>query len=457
MPGPLKTLSVPKTLLATGAKAAGPAGRHSPETVAEVARHAADRVSDVGGGAGARRLKPRGSSQGGLRQYNERVVLQAIRLHGALPGADIARLTHLTAQTVSMISKRLEADGLLLRGAPQRGKVGQPAVPLALNPDGALAIGIKVGRRNVDVLLVDFVGAVRQRWTLDYRYPEPAQLLAEIGQRLAEIASLLGPDELARVQGVGVASPLSLGGWQTLLEMPADVAQHWLKLDLRAEVSRLSPWPVLFLKDTAAACVAELVAGRGRSVQSFLYMFVDTFVGGGLVLDSHLRAGLHGNAGAVGSLPLGLTPTGPVGRHAGAPAQLLSVASLLNLEQRYAEARLDMGAVADERAMSAPWLPLTRDWLAEAATAMALAVNSAAALLDLESVIVDGSFCRELQVALLAALDAALDRYSWEGVTRPTLAAGLIGSDARALGGAMLPLHANFAPDHALFLKIAAE
>ena len=47
-------------------------------------------------------LRPRGSSQGGLRQYNERVVLHAIRLHGAQPGADIARLTGLTAQTVSI-------------------------------------------------------------------------------------------------------------------------------------------------------------------------------------------------------------------------------------------------------------------------------------------------------------------------------------------------------------------
>ena len=41
-------------------------------------------------------LQPRGSSQGGLRQYNERVVLQAIRLHGALPAADIARQTQRT-------------------------------------------------------------------------------------------------------------------------------------------------------------------------------------------------------------------------------------------------------------------------------------------------------------------------------------------------------------------------
>ena len=404
----------------------------------------------------ADRLKPRGSSQGGLRQYNERVVLQAIRLHGALPGAEIARVTQLTAQTVSLITKRLEADGLLLRGAPQRGKVGQPSVPLRLNPDGALAIGIKVGRRSLDVLLVDFAGAVRQRWTLDYAYPEPTALLAEIDARLADIQRLLSADAWARVQGVGVAAPFSLGGWQTLLDMPADVAARWPATNLRAEVAALTDLPVTLVKDTAAACVAELVAGRGRSVQSFLYIFVDTFIGGGLVLDSHLRAGLHGNAGAIGSLPLALARrSGEAGE--AAPPQLLSVASLANLEALYRQHGLDTAAVADARALQAPWLPHTQAWLQDAAATVALAVNGAACLLDLESVIVDGSFSRDLQAALVAALQQALDRYSWEGVTRPALLPGTIGSDARALGGALLPLHANFSPDRDLFLKIAAE
>jgi predicted NBD/HSP70 family sugar kinase len=402
--------------------------------------------------AAAPRLKPRGSSQGGLRQYNERVVLQAIRLHGALPGAEIARLTHLTAQTVSLISKRLEADALLLRGTPQRGKVGQPAVPLSLNPDGAFAVGIKIGRRSVDVLLVDFAGAVRRRWTLDYRYPDPAVLLAEIGARLAEIRATLSPVELERVQGVGIATPFNLGGWQTLLEMPPAVAARWPATDLRAEVAALTDWPVSLLKDTAAACVAELVAGRGRSIPSFLYVFVDTFIGGGLVLDSHLRAGLHGNAGAIGSLPMAQAGDGPP-----PPPQLLSVASQLKLEQLYQAAGLDITAVADARALQAPWREHTEVWLQQAALAIALAVNSAACLLDLESVIVDGSFSRELQAALVAALGAAMDRYSWEGVTRPALLPGTIGSDARALGGALLPLHANFSPDRDLFLKIVAE
>ena len=410
----------------------------------------------------ASRLKPRGSSQGGLRQYNERVVLQAIRLHGALPGAEIARQTQLTAQTVSMITKRLEADGLLLRGAPQRGRVGQPSVPLSLNPDGAYAIGIKVGRRSMDVLLVDFTGTVRQRWQLDYHYPDPAQLLVEIGARLAEIRQSLSPAQHERLQGVGIAAPLNLGGWQTLLDMPPEVAAGWPGTDLRAAVAALTDLPVTLLKDTAAACVAELVAGRGRSIPSFLYVFVDTFIGGGLVLDSHLRAGLRGNAGAIGSMPLA-TAAGRAGPHAAGgaglptPPQLLSVASLLNLELLYLAAGLDIGAVADGRALQAPWAPHTQAWLQDAAAAIALAVNSAACLLDLESVILDGSFSRALQAALQAALDRALDRYSWEGVTRPALLAGTIGSDARALGGALLPLHANFAPDRELFLKIAAE
>jgi predicted NBD/HSP70 family sugar kinase len=397
-------------------------------------------------------LRPRGSSQGGLRQFNERVVLQAIRLHGALPGAEIARQTQLTAQTISLITKRLLDDGLLLKGEPQRGKVGQPSVPLALNPDGAYAVGIKVGRRSVDVLLVDFTGAVRERWSLDYRYPEPRQLLAEIRRRLDDIRKLLSPAARERVQGIGLAMPLSLGGWQTLLDMPPEVAARWPATDLRAEVAALGDWPVHLLKDTAAACVAELVAGRGRSTPSFLYVFVDTFIGGGLVIDSHLRAGLHGNAGAIGSLPLARSDT-----KGAAPPQLLSVASLNNLERLYQAAGLDISAVADERALLAPWAPVTRAWLADAGAAIAFAVNACACLLDLDCVIVDGSFSRTLQAALLDAVEHALAGYSWEGVNRPRLQPGTIGSDARAIGGALLPLHANFAPDRDLFLKIAVE
>ncbi len=401
----------------------------------------------------ATHLQSRGSSQGGLRQYNERVVLQVVRLHGPLPAADIARHCKLTAQTVSLITKRLLDDGLLLKGEPQRGKVGQPSVPLRLNPEGAYAIGIKIGRRSMDVVLLDFTALVHQRWQLDYTHADPDELLPEIAARLKDIRKKLGPAQRDRVQGIGIAAPLAMGGWQQLLGLPDAVAQKWQQLDLALQVGRLTALPVTLVKDTAAACVAELVAGRGRSVSSFLYVFVDTFIGGGLVLDSHLRAGNTGNAGAVGSLPLWAAPER--GNAHAAPAQLLSVASLLTLERAYSAAGLDLHAVADARALLAPWLPHTQAWLAQTAAAIAQAVQSAACLLDLEGAILDGNFSRELLAALLAQTTQALQRYDWEGVAQPQLMAGTIGSDARALGGALLPLYANFAPDRDLFLKVA--
>lgn len=250
-------------------------------------------------------LRPRGSNQTGMRQFNERVVLQAIRLHGSLPKADLARLTTLSTQTVALIIARLADDGLVMKLEPLRGKIGQPSVPIALKPDGAFSIGVKIGRRSLDVLLLDFTNTVRMRHSQAYRFPDPRQVFEVIAQQVRAMQAALAPALRGRILGIGVAAPLSLGSWQELMGV-ADQDGRWNRLDIARQIENDTGLPVMFAKDTAAACVAELVAGKGRSVKSFLYVFVDTFIGGGLVIDSNLYAGLHGNAGAIGSLPVGV-------------------------------------------------------------------------------------------------------------------------------------------------------
>ncbi|MES2074382.1 MAG: ROK family protein [Pseudomonadota bacterium] len=429
-------------------------------------------------------LRPRGSNQTGLRQFNERVVLQAMRLHGALPKAELARLTALSTQTVALIVARLEQDALVHKHAPLRGKIGQPSVPIALNPDGAFSFGVNIGRRRLDVLLIDFTGVVRQRASLAYRFPEQEVVFPAIAAEVARMRAALPAALRVRLQGVGVAAPLQLDRWHALMGTPPGQAGCWERQDIAARIAADTGLPVRFAKDTAAACVAELVAGRGRSVKSFLYLFVDTFIGGGLVLDSQLYAGLHGNAGAVGSLPLAVAggagdgvgagtgladgagsaagAIGPdavgagAGNGAAQPAQLLSVASLLGLERRFSQAGLDPTAATDERAMQAPWLAHSAVWAEQGGAAIAMALASANCLLDLDGAIVDGSCSRALLELLLEAVTAALRRYNWEGARCPQVLAGTIGADARALGGALLPLYVNFAPDPEVFLKLDA-
>ena len=84
------------------------------------------------------------------------------------------------------------------------------------------------------------------------------------------------------------------------------------------------------------------------------------------------------------------------------------------------------------------------------------AANSAANLLDLDGIIIDGSFSRELLREVIEAVNASLDLHNCEGVARPQLLEGTFGSDARAMGGALLPLYANVAPDRDLFLTLGA-
>jgi predicted NBD/HSP70 family sugar kinase len=398
-------------------------------------------------------LRPRGSNQVGMRQFNERVVLQALRAHGSCPKAELARLTGLTAQTIGLITARLDEDQLLRREAPVRGKIGQPSVPLGLNPDGAFAVGIKIGRRSADWLLVDFTGTVRQRLVLNYAFPDVATLLPAIATNLRTLLESLGPLR-SRVVGVGVAAPFQLGGWHRMLGLSDDQADAWTHLDLAAEVQAMTDLPVSFAKDTTAATVAELVQGRGRDLKSFLYLFVDTFVGGGLVLHSHLHRGVNGNAGAVASLPLQTAPTGTAAEATPPPPQLISQASLWDLEQRLREHGLDPTAAYDQRALQNPWREHTHEWVASCAQALAQCVVSGTAFLDVDAVVIDGSMSRDVLQRLLDQTRAALSRYNWEGLfSPPRIEPGTLGSDARALGGALLPLHTCFAPDRDVFLK----
>ena len=399
--------------------------------------------------AGAQPLRQRGSNQVGLRQFNERVVLQALRTHGSLAKADLARLTGLTAQTIGLITARLDEDELLTRGAPVRGKVGQPSVPIGLNPDGAFAIGIKIARRSADWLLVDFTGRVRERISVAYDFPDATTLLPTIQTNLDELLRRLGP-LASRVVGVGVAAPFQLGGWHRMLGLTEAQSDAWNHLDLGAAVQQMTDLPVSFAKDTTAACVAELLQGKGRDIRSFLYLFLDTFVGGGLVLHSHLHRGEHGNAGAVASLPLAVAA--PPARDL--PPQLVSQASLWDLEQRLREHGLDPMAAYDERALQDPWRAHALEWVGHAAPALAHCVVAGTAFMDLEAVVIDGVVAPALLAELIGRTQQALAAYNWEGLqTPPRLVPGSIGSDARALGGALLPLHASFAPDRDLFLK----
>lgn len=386
-----------------------------------------------------------GSNHSDLRQFNNGVVLQAIRLNGPQAKVDLARITGLTTQTVGIIIKNMLGEGLVLKQEAMRGRVGQPSVPIAIHPQGAYAVGIRLGRRLLEVCLIDFAGHTVLQHSTHYDFPEPDAFFAALSQHLAAVRVHLG-SQVDRVRGVGLAMPFSMSGWQQELQVSPDRLVAWDGLDVRERVQELSGWPVTVIKDTAAACLAELMQGCGQRLPHFLYVFLDTFVGGAVVQNGRLHSGLHGNAGAIASIPLQRSPLGD----GPAPGQLIGAASLLRLEQAYHHTGLPTGAVHDARALQAPWREHTDLWLKETACSLAFAVLQSSALLDHNAVVLDGTCDPTLLHMLLEHTQTALSRYNWEGLLQPRLICGRMGRGAGVLGAALVPLEPNLGWQYAV-------
>jgi predicted NBD/HSP70 family sugar kinase len=378
----------------------------------------------------------RGTTLAGVRDHNERLVLTLLRQNGPMPKAQIARASGLSAQTASVIVRALEADGLLVKGEPQRGRVGQPSVPIALAADGAFFFGLKIGRRSAEVVLADFAGQVVAATRVTYAYPTPPAVIDFARTSVADLTLRLPARLRPRIAGLGIAMPFQIWDWARTIGLPDGAMDAWRDLDVRRAIEDACGHPVLLENDASAACGAELAFGTGPIPRDFLYLYVGYFIGGGLVLGHRLFVGRTGNAAALGSMPV----PGPDGR----VVQLIDIASLSVLEARMRVAGQDGGQLWTSPEGWAADPVILHDWTAQAARAIAHAVAAAASVVDVEAALIDGWLPRSLKAALVAATAEALAAIDLAGIAPPQVRAGTVGADARVLGAASLPLSERF-------------
>ena len=86
-------------------------------------------------------------------------------------------------------------------------------------------------------------------------------------------------------------------------------------------------------------------------------------------------------------------------------------------------------------------------WMTSAAEGLASAILSAAALLEMEAVLIDGWMPVEIRAEMVRRTEAALYRLDLSGVDPPVIREGSVGAEARALGAAAIPLSQRYLID----------
>ncbi|AXA41036.1 ROK family transcriptional regulator [Rhizobium leguminosarum] len=386
-----------------------------------------------------------GANQVRVRAYNERLVLSLVRLYGALSKADIARRSGLSAQTVSVIMRVLEKEGLLSRGEPVRGRVGQPSIPMHINPDAVYSFGLKMGRRSADLVLMDFVGRIRMQLHRTYAYPLPDEILAFVTSGIRELEDRLDDKQRGRIAGLGIAAPFELWNWAEEVGAPPGAMEVWRDVDLQADIAARVSHPVFMQNDATSACGAELVFGVGPSYPDFVYFFIGSFIGGGIVLNSAIFSGRTGTAGAIGPLPVR-------GKN-GETMQLLEIASIFVLENMLRERGIDPEPLWYSADGWVDFGEPMEAWIQDSAKALAQAIVAAASIVDFSAAVIDGGFPDWVRSRVVQATIDEAAKLDLQGVVMPEIIEGAVGAQARAIGGASLPIFARYLTDQNVLFK----
>lgn len=386
--------------------------------------------------------KASGATPSRVRDHNERSILTLLREKGPLAGAEIARALSVSAQTSSVILRALEDQGLLIKSTPKKGKVGKPQVPYTLNPEGSYALGLRLGRRSVDMVLMDLIGDVRAQVSRAYPFPTPNVIEEFVGSAVDTLTAKAGI-RIEQLAGMGVASPFELWNWLDALGAPKAEAELWRDYALAENLTPIVDMPVFVANDMNMACNAERMFGNGQRMQDFGYFYVGSFVGGGLVLNGKVFHGERGNAGAFGSIP---APISPESKH-----QLIHSASLYSLEGAISEKAGRPVTVRDNPQLFETEAALSLAWQKRAAESLAMAMTAVTAVLDIQDIILDGAFPNNVRESLVKHTKTALLQVDQRGLNPFEISPGALGKSAGARGAAYEPLlRAHFREGSAL-------
>ncbi|GAB1584377.1 ROK family protein [Phyllobacterium phragmitis] len=391
-----------------------------------------------------------GTNLGGASAHNRRVMVDALRLNGALSRAELARATRLTKQTVSNIIEELERDGLVRSQATVRRGRGQPATPYELVPEGAYALGLQIDRHVSRVIAVNLVGEVLVQKSAELPPGGPetgVKIILDLIESARGTLADAVPEAERRLVGLGAAMPGPFG-----IEGDYDnqwMMASWQNYPLLETLATGTGLEVALQNDAAAAATAERLVGSAHGLNHAVCIYLGYGLGAGLILNGELYTGQNGNAGEIGmSLAPGEAGATPFVAPLEYQASLASLCKILDIapsDPRLFEKIEEAARKPD---------PHVEDWMKGASERLRWMVHLLETVFDPQTIILCGGAPRVLIDQLIGHMQPLLPSLAARrNRSLPRLQPGLANPWSVALGAAAEPIARAFDPRFSAILK----
>jgi glucokinase-like ROK family protein len=255
---------------------------------------------------------PRGNREL-IRAINRSHVLNAIKTHGPIGRADIARQTGLSPATVTSISAKLISQNLVLEKSAGDSSGGRPPILLVINPKGGYVVGIKLTETHAVCALTDLEALVIAKSSMPLSGHDPAQVVEDLA---AMVLAIIREQKIAKKQllGVGVGLAGIVDAEEGILRQSP--IYGWDNVPLRSMLQSKLHIPVYIENDVNTLTLTEKWFGHGQGVDHFLTVTVGRGIGLGIVANGQFYRGESGGAGEFGHTTI--NPDGPLcdcGKH----------------------------------------------------------------------------------------------------------------------------------------------
>ena len=401
-----------------------------------------------------------------VSSYNRALVLDAIRTQDSISRVEIARLTGLTAQTVGNIVRRLLEDELVVEAGQGASTGGKPRTLLRLNASARYSVGVHVDPHEIVFVVADLAGNLVARARAGHAVGRKARAsIRQLGEGVRAVLSEAGVPR-DRVLGVGVAVPGPIDPDRGVVIAPPNL-REWRDVPLGEALTRETGLPVIVDNDATAAAIGEMWAGDVGDARTFACIYLGTGVGAGLFFHGEAYRGRTSNAGELGHISLDMNGEPCHCGNRGCLELVCAPSAIVrDLETRLAAGGTSSVDLSGVEGVFAKYElvgrgvsqgdPLAAEVVGRAAQALAAATVTLVNLLDVEAVVLCGFIMDRVGSTYADAIRAALGERSMARASqRIEVRVSALGSDAGALGAAVLPLHSMFAPRFTGLAEIA--
>ena len=235
-----------------------------------------------------------------VREINQFHILNAIRIAGAISRVEIARITGQSRATVTNITARLIVENLIYeKETEDRSRRGRKRVLLALNPDAAYVVGVKLSAYRISCAVTDIQADVKSSVNMPVRTSErPVKFVADLIEEGIRHCISEARIDLSQVSGIGLGIPGFVDSrsgvcFWTPLYQKGDVP-------LKDLIQKRFQIETLIENDTNTVTLAHQWFGEGKGIDNFLVVTIEDGVGMGIVVNGQLYRGARGIAAEFG-------------------------------------------------------------------------------------------------------------------------------------------------------------